>query len=494
MKAKPEGHSLQPRRARPETETRYRLARELYRTTELPVKIICEQTRVSAGGFQSYIQRFHRDLLFARHGITVAKEKAATAKLRKNSGQSAATHAKYREAINACDDIRYIDFNVSQIAGLFGLNPSALSNQLRRHYPEILERRERERSHLGINDNLHRGVKPWCKEHYAAAVEHLRASDDTIRETAELYDLSYSGLREHLLYYYKELIRKRADKREHAKTNRVRGRLSGNGGKHEPTLQSIEKYREAIRLYRTTALTQEAICAATGVTAGGLRYHLRMWHCELSPERRETDHRKESDRGCGTKKHLKSTAAKYAAAIGRLRESGRSTAEVAREFGLHPETFREYLHGHAPELAAALGMTKLANGKTVLARSAEKYDEAVRLYETTAETLKSIAKRLDLPYNSVGGFIRRNRPDAIKRHNSLVKAKTQRKQEQERTEAVDLMHKREEEERKRIQDALEHTGNNRKRTAELLEMCKSTFYNKLNALNIKFQSSEPPVP
>ena len=81
------------------------------------------------------------------------------------------------------------------------------------------------------------------------------------------------------------------------------------------------------------------------------------------------------------------------------------------KFGRNPETFREYLYEHKPELAASLGMTRLASGKQVLARCAEKYDEAVHLYATTTEPLKSIALKLGLQYNSVGGFVRRNRPD-----------------------------------------------------------------------------------
>ena len=56
-------------------------------------------------------------------------------------------------------------------------------------------------------------------------------------------------------------------------------------------------------------------------------------------------------------------------------------------------------------------MTRLASGKQVLARCAEKYDEAVHLYATTTEPLKSIALKLGLQYNSVGGLVRRNPPD-----------------------------------------------------------------------------------
>lgn len=66
-------------------------------------------------------------------------------------------------------------------------------------------------------------------------------------------------------------------------------------------------------------------------------------------------------------------------------------------------------------------MKRNADGKLVSRASEEKYSEAVRLYETTTENLKSIAKQLGLTYNSVGGYIRRNYPDIIRRHEELVK-------------------------------------------------------------------------
>lgn len=128
-----------------DVKSRYRSALELYRTTDLSVRAICRHAQVSFGGFQSYIYRYHRELLFARYGIAISPEDAVKARLRKPSGQTAAARAKYKDAIQACDDTAYIEFNVSQIARLFGLSPSALANQLRNHYPEILERREKER-------------------------------------------------------------------------------------------------------------------------------------------------------------------------------------------------------------------------------------------------------------------------------------------------------------------------------------------------------------
>lgn len=413
MGKKTESRKHGMRTPRPETEEKYREAIELYRTTGLPVREICARTGVPFTAFRSFLHSCHRELMFARYGMEVAPEEAAATRLRKRSGQTAASRAKYGEAIRACDDIAYIEYNVSQIAYMFHLDPSGLGSQLRNHYPEIIERRERERHRLGVNDNQHRGVKPWCKEQYAGAVEHLRTTDDTIRRTADLYGLSYSGLREHLLFYHKDLVRKRADKRERAKSGaKVRGALTGNGSRHEPKAGQTEKYREALRLYRDTALTHRQIAEATGITVTGLRNHLRIWNRRLIVEHRGYECREgEAVDLSRTKQYLKSTAAKYAGAIACLKETGRPTAEVAREFGLHPETFREYVREHEPELAARLGMTRLADGRQVLARSMEKYGEAVRLYETTTEPLRSIADRLGLQYNSVGGFVRRSRPD-----------------------------------------------------------------------------------
>ncbi len=168
-------------------------------------------------------------------------------------------------------------------------------------------------------------------------------------------------------------------------------------------------------------MTQKEIVAATGVSMSGLRNFLRIWHPELIIERRGVKcNRGDNIRISDTKHYLKSTAAKYADAIKRLKESGLPSATVAKEFGLNPETFRMYLHEHEPELAAGLGMTTLPNGKRVAARNIEKYAEAIRQYETTAEPLSAIARRLGMVYNSLFGYVRRNCPESIEKHNHLV--------------------------------------------------------------------------
>lgn len=400
---------------RPETEARYREALTLYRTTQLSLSEICRRTKTPAAAFRSYIRRVHRELMFARHGIGIAPEEARTARLRSRRGQSAAAHAKYGAAIDACGDPTYLEYNISQIAHLFRLSPSGLSRQLRAHFPEIIGRREEERLRRGLNDNLPRGAKRWCREQYAGAVELLRTTDTTIAAAAEVCGVSLSGLREHLLAYHKDIVAKRSAKRKRGRATVLRGALTGRGTRHVPTPEQVEKYREAVRLYRTTALTQKEIAARTGVTPNGLHNHLRTWYPELILEHRgvKCSNRAAERKMRETKHYLKSTAAKYAGAIERLRSSGCPTAEVAREFGLNPEVFRMYLHEHEPALAAHLGMTRLPGGKRVSARSLEKYAEALRLYRTTGEPLRAIARRLDLVYNSLSGFIRRNCPEMI---------------------------------------------------------------------------------
>lgn len=386
-------NSHRRRGTKPETEARYGAALELYRTT-LPVRVICTLTQTPLGAFSYHISRYRRELMFARHGIEITPEKAATTRLRTHTGQTAAFRAKYGEAIRACDDIAYIEYNVSQIANIFRLNPTELGNQSRNHYPEILERCERERHRLGVNDNQHRGVKPWCREQYATAVEHLRTTDD-------LYSLSYHGRREYLLFYYKDPVRERADKREWAKSeakdvgtdrqrrppraeSRTGGEIPGNPPalpRHDPDAQEDSGCNRHNRHRPAQLPADMAPRAARGTPRPQMsrRGDRQPLPHEALPE----IHRREVCR-----RH-------------RLPE-GRPTAEVAKKFGLHPETFWEYVREHEPELAARLGKTRLADGKQVLARCVEKYGETVRLYETTTEPLRSIVDRLGLQYNSVG--------------------------------------------------------------------------------------------
>lgn len=393
-------------------DSKYREALSLYAATDMSIRAICAQCGVSYAGFRSYLYKYRRDLLLSRHGVTGSSARIADVRLRGPRGQTAAARAKYKDAIAACGDAKYIEYNVSQIARLFGLNPTGLSNQLRAHCPELLEGRERERRRLGLADNQQRGVRPWCREQYAGAVELLRTTEMTVSEVAERCGVSFTGLRQHVCLYHKDLQQMRSELRERGKTQKRKGHVTGSGRRHEPAPGSRERYREAVRLYRDTSMTIKEIARRLDLNPFSFTNYLQTWYREDVFARRGAEYR-EGAILSQTKQYKKPTAAKYAPAIERLRAEHRPTSEIAAEFGLHPEVFRQYLKEHEPELYARQGMMRAPNGRSVSRRSMEKYAEAVGLYETTAEPLKSIARRLGLNYNSLSGFVRRNFPELI---------------------------------------------------------------------------------
>lgn len=272
-------------------------------------------------------------------------------KQRGSKGQSTAAYLKYHDAIAVAESADFIEYNISQIARLFGLNATGLANQLRRHYPNVLPEREALRRRLGINDNLHHGVRSFSSKAYAVAVEMLKTTDSTIEEAAQACNVSFSGLREHIAFYHKDLVRVRKEKRADAlRQERVVGGRTGTWSVHKPAEEVAGKYAEAVELYRTTSMSFEEIAFRCGVNKNTLRGHIRKWFPELIVERRGFD--KSTTKLSGTKRYKKSVAEKYAAAVERLRNGGKSVRAVAMEFGFNSEVFRSYLREHYPELAA----------------------------------------------------------------------------------------------------------------------------------------------
>lgn len=410
---------------KPETEEKYREAIELYRSTQLSCAEISHICKVTASGFQSYLSKYHRDLLLARYNITCSRDEASLIKLKQLRGQLPTTRAKYKDAIEACGSLDYIGCNVSQIAREFGLDGTNLGRQLRTHYPEIIEWREEVRKRLGIDDHLQRGMRRHCKEQYTHAVKLLRGNSYiTTQEAANKCGVSYAGLEQHLLFYHKDLVKRRIEIRQKAVRRQRKGEITGRGTVHAPSPGIAEKYAEAVHLYCTTLLSAAQIAQKTGVPRKGFYEHLHRWHPELICKRNGIPYEEgQPVDWSGIRKYNPATKAKYAEAISRLKESGLPTATVAAEFGLHPECLRQYLKEHEPELYARLGMIRTESGRMVSRRSMDKYGEAVRLYGTTTESLKSLARRFGLNDCSLGQFIRRHFPEAIETHNALLVGK-----------------------------------------------------------------------
>lgn len=409
-------------RPAPATEEKYREAVELYASTDLTCVEISRRCSVSLAGFKGYICKYRRDLLLPRYGIRCDPEEAAGIGMGQRRSQRPATRAKYREAIAACDSMDYIDCNVSQIAREFGLSGTNLGKQLRTHYPGVIERREEVRRRLGLGDNLPRGARTWSKERYAGAVELLRGDRYiTVQEVAERCGVPYAGLEQHLIFYHKELIDNRIKIRKQAVGQQRKGKITGRGSVHAPKPAIVAKYAEALHLYRTTPLSARKIARQTGLPVKGFYKYLQTWHMDLVCARRNIPYEEgQSVDWSQVRKYNPATKVKYADAIRRLKQSDLTTAAVAAEFGLQPECFRRYLKEHEPELYARQGMTKTENGRAVSRRSMAKYAEAIRLYGSTAGSLKSLARRFGVNECSLRDFIKRHFPEAVEGHRRAV--------------------------------------------------------------------------
>lgn len=400
---------------------KYAEAVRIYSETDTPLCHIAEECGVSPSGLSSHIAKYHRPLLLKRYGIDALD---ISVNVKKPVGQSYCTFHKYRSAIAACSDMAFIEYNVSQIARMFGHKPTNLASQLHFHYQDVIPERERVRQRLGLADNIHRGASHMCQEVYAEAVRMYRDTDMTIPDVAESCGVSESGLSQHLRFYHKMIIDYKASRRHDSKGKTGAGRsgtLSGNGQVYGPKPDTVAKYAKALDLYRNSDMTIREIAKAAGVPYAGFRGYLHQWHRGEKLLRRGYDWDGVSEPDLkGTRQYLRSTAGKYARAIQSLRDNPRHISEVAAEFGFNTDVFREYLQRHEPELAARQGMTRRADGKLVKRSSEEKYAKAIEEYASSAEPLKSIARRHGLVYNTLLGYIIRNCPAERESHSRLI--------------------------------------------------------------------------
>lgn len=316
------------RGCRPETEAKYSPALELYVTTDFSYVEICRRCGVSVNGFSRYIGTYHRHLMLEGNGIGCSPKEACGIKLNQRRGQLPRTHAKYKEAIAACDSMEYIECNVSEIAREFGLSGTNLGRQLRTDYPEVLEFRERARRRLGQDDGLPRGTRPWCRKQYAEAIELLRADRYiTVQKAAERCGVSYSELEQHLIFYHRDLVDNRIKIRKQAVRQQRKGEITGRGTLHAPTAEITEKYAEALHLYRTTPMSARKIAKQTGVTVKGFYEYLQTWHKELVCRRKGVTYEEGKPVDLSSvRRYNPATAAKYVDAIARLKAGGKTTA------------------------------------------------------------------------------------------------------------------------------------------------------------------------
>lgn len=116
----------------------------------------------------------------------------------------------------------------------------------------------------------------------------------------------------------------------------------------------------------------------------------------------------------------KCAARKYAPAIKSLREKPRPITQVAKEFGLNSEVFRQYLKKHELSLFERHGMIRLKDGRKGKRSSYEKYQDAIRDYATSTDSIRVIADSHGIVYQTLIGFLLRLCPDERKSHQELV--------------------------------------------------------------------------
>lgn len=404
---------------------KYAEAVKLYASSDLSIKEIAKECEVTVRGLCAHLNRYYRPLMFVRYGLDPDNSAGYALKIKSPRGQSLKTHLKYKKAIEACGDIAYIEFNVSQVAQLFDLDGPALASQLRVHYPEVIPNRERVRRELGIADNIHRGARFVSEETYREAVSMYRDTDLSIPEVADKCNVSKGGLSQYLRFYHHDVIAEKAKKRAASCMSsdyHKAGTLSGNGQLYGPGIKTMAHYGEALELYRNSDKTVPEISKETNVSYEGFRGYLSRWYPGEKLRRRGYEWDGESAPDLkGTRKFLKSTRGKYREAIESLKADPRPVTAVALQYNLNADVFREYLKTHEPDLAARLGMVKLADGRTVKRASYEKYRAAIEEYASSPDSLRNIADRHGIVYNSLSGFIIRNCPAERESHKLAVK-------------------------------------------------------------------------
>ena len=92
--------------------------------------------------------------MLARYDISCDKEEAGTIRLGQLRRQQPASRVEYKEAVEACSSMDYIEYNISQLARYLELDSTNLGKQLRMHYPGAVEQCEEVCKQLGLSDTF----------------------------------------------------------------------------------------------------------------------------------------------------------------------------------------------------------------------------------------------------------------------------------------------------------------------------------------------------
>lgn len=191
-------------------EKKYNEAIRMYTTSNKSLKEVAEICDVKVKGLINHIKRYYKTLFFERYDISPKDFYGEKIYPQIQNGQWISTHEKYRKAIEACNDIAYIEFNIYQIGRLFKLNCNALAAQLKVYYPEIISERERIRKKIGIAS---RGPRPGIADTYSEALDIYCDSDLSIPQVAQICNVSKSGFSRFMKCYHNDIVEAKESQR-----------------------------------------------------------------------------------------------------------------------------------------------------------------------------------------------------------------------------------------------------------------------------------------
>lgn len=323
-------------------ERKYARAVAMYAATDLPLCRVAGECGVTVAGLSAHIARHHRDLLFRRYGLDAEQYGLHTVKVKAPKGQSLKTYIKYKDAVRACGDIAYIEFNVSQIARMFGLNATSLSSQLKVHYPDIIPCREEMRRKLGVADNVRRGPRERSALVYGDALEMYRDTDLTLPEVSEICGVSRGGLNQYMRFHHQDIVNRRAERRDAARIGRKASRSLNLPRRRSSSLRAEAKYAPAIESLRDNPRAVAVVASEFGLNPEVFRSYLQ----KHAPALAAGQGMSRRDDG---KLIKRSASEKYEGAIREFASSADTLKSIAARHGLVYSSLKRYIIRNCPE-------------------------------------------------------------------------------------------------------------------------------------------------
>lgn len=365
--------------------------------------------------------------------IDNAKEREALVfKYSARYGQHPETEEMYSDAIRACVSIDNLQLTITDIARMYGVNPQCLFNQLKRHFPEIVPKREEMRIQLGyVKAGGNRGLRRATVNKYAPAVIMLRDTSLTVKEVAERCGVSYQGLQQHLLFYHKDI----ADSRMLARVDSMlkplkTGETTGSGGHHRPRPETVSLYAPALELYRSTKLSVPEIAERCGVSAHNFESYLRKWYKDEMEKRRlwreeKLKEKRELENARQKLTKAQKAGIKYSPAIEYLK-AGHTMAEAATALGVNVYNLSHWVKYNYPDVLemSKFGMMQLPSGKLVSRKKWEKYEPVAEyMCSHPSKSTAFVAEKFGVPVSSMSKHLSAHYPEIWHRHCHACAAK-----------------------------------------------------------------------